>query len=555
MLQQLYIRNYALIREVRLDFSLGFSVLTGETGAGKSILLGALGLVLGDRADSTVLRDASDKCVVEALFTTTPLFDHPLVQSMEWDGETEWCIRREVTSNGKSRAFINDTPVSVSQLQSFVASLVDLHQQFDTLDLTESDAQRSMLDAMAGVTERVQVFQQAYLRWRQAITELRELETKQARTQQEHEYDLHVLGELTDASFQPGEIETLEEKVRAGDRSEGLTQAIQTVVSRMQGEGENLQQQFRQLQQLLHPFEKTDSILAEWLERMRSADLEMRELTREMDRYQSGLFVDPRALSEMQERLSLGYRLMKKHGVKQSTELIELQQRLSEKLTGAENLDAEIKSLQVSTQRMERELQKTASELRAARLAVIDTWTEQVNTLLIQVGMPTARFAVSLRETEIGPTGCDECIFLLDANYSSGKGDPQWQPVRKVASGGELSRLMLCIKSLVADKMNLPTLIFDEIDTGISGEAAKQVGLLLRELGTDRQVICITHQPQVAAKGQHHWHVSKSETPQGIETQVSLLTAEQRVEALARILGGESPTAIARQNAAELLGF
>ena len=554
MLQQLYIRNYALIREVRLDFSLGFSVMTGETGAGKSILLGALGLVLGDRADSSMLRDAADKCVVEAFFIAPHLSMHPLLQSLELEGDKEWCIRREVTANGKSRAFLNDTPVNLTQLQSFTSSLVDLHQQFDTLELTETDRQRVLLDAMAGLTEDVQAHQIAYADWRHDLNTLQALESRQMRIKQEQEYDQHILQELRDASFQPEEIESLEEKVRAGDRSEGLTQAIQSVLDRLQGDGENLQQQLRKMQQSLHPFEKTDASIAEWLERMRSVDMEIRELAREMDRASTGFQFDPRALSDMQERLSLGYRLMKKHGAKHSAELIDLLQRLSEKLAASETMEVEIMSLMDRTQKQEQALRKKSAILHAAREAVVGTWSQQVNSLLAKVGMPTARFGISLRETDIGPFGSDECIFLLDANYSGGKGEPQWQPVRKVASGGELSRLMLCIKSLAADKMQLPTLIFDEIDTGISGEAAKQVGLLLRALGADRQVICVTHQPQVAAKGQFHWHVTKSETPQGIETQVILLTPDQRVEALARIIGGESPTSIARQNAAELLG-
>jgi DNA repair protein RecN (Recombination protein N) len=375
MLQQLYIRNYALIREVRLDFSLGFSVMTGETGAGKSILLGALGLVLGDRADSSVLRDAAEKCVVEALFIAPHLSTHPLLQSLELEGESEWCIRREVTANGKSRAFLNDTPVNLTQLQSFTASLVDLHQQFDTLELTETDHQRTLLDAMAGLTEDVHVYQNAYADWRHDLNTLQALESRQMRIKQEQEYDQHILQELRDASFQPEEIESLEEKVRAGDRSEGLTQAIQSVVDRLQGDGENLQQQLRRMQQSLHPFEKTDASIAEWLERMRSVDMEIRELAREMDRAGAGFQFDPRALSDMQERLSLGYRLMKKHGAKHSAELIDLQQRLSEKLAAAETMEAEIQLLQERTQKQEQALRKKSAILHAAREAVLGTWS------------------------------------------------------------------------------------------------------------------------------------------------------------------------------------
>ncbi len=554
MLQQLYIRNYALVREVRMDFANGFSVLTGETGAGKSILLGALGLVLGERADTSVLRDPSDKCVVEGIFVEPRLSKHPLVIELDMEQEAEWCIRREVTANGKSRAFLNDTPVTLSQLQSFVAELVDLHQQFDSLEITESDRQRSLLDVMAGITADVQTYHQLYNQWRKELEQLRSLEDKQARLNQEQEYNQFMLQELQEAAFQPGELELLEEKVRSGGQSEGMTQALAAATEKLQGEGENLLQQMRRIQQSLSPFEKNNDSIQQWLERLRSVDLELRELAREMDRFGSQQSFDPAALAAMQERLSQGFRLLKKHGLKTTDELIDFQNRLSDSISSYQDLDASIRSSREQADQFEKSLRDLAGGLHRARASVIGPWSEQVNKLLFKVGMPSARFGVELKETELRPYGTDDCLFVLDANFSAGKGEINWQPIRKVASGGELSRLMLCIKSLVADRMQLPTLIFDEIDAGISGEAAKQVGYLLRGLGSNRQVICVTHQPQVAGKGQHHWHVSKSETDQGIETKVELLDAEQRVEALARLLGGASPTETARRNAAELLG-
>ncbi|MEN9497135.1 MAG: repair protein RecN [Bacteroidota bacterium] len=553
MLQQLYIRNYALIREIRLDLSEGFTVMTGETGAGKSILLGALGLILGERADSTVLRDPNEKCVVEGHFIEPALSHHPLALELDLQGETDWCLRREVSSNGKSRAFLNDTPVTLNQLQSFASGLVDLHQQFDTLELTASDRQRELLDVMAGHVPAVASYQLLYAEWRSLMQQLQQLETEQTRRQQEKEYDQHLLEELEEIALLPDELEGLEEKVRLSGQSEGLTQALATLVENLQGEGENMSVQLRRAIQALTPHEKNQATIQQWLERIRTIDLELRELAREMDRFGAQLHFDPRELSIMQERLSMGFRLLKKHGKKNTQELIELQKELSKKLESMHDLDGQIQDKKDRCTQLETTLRQLADSLHASRAAVVGPWTEQVNALLTQVGMPTARFGVSIQQTDLGPHGTDECTFLLDANYHMGQTAPNWQPVKKVASGGELSRLMLCIKSLAANRMELPTMIFDEIDAGISGEAAKQVGLLLRALGNHRQVICVTHQPQVAAKGQHHFHVVKSETSTGIETRVTLLSRPQRVEALARIIGGESPTETALQNAHELL--
>ncbi len=553
MLRQLYIRNYALIREVRMEFRDGFAVLTGETGAGKSILLGALGLVLGDRAETAVLRNTEDKCIVEALFHAPHLQYHPRVIEYELEGDAEWCIRREVSATGKSRAFINDTPVSLAQLQSIAETLVDLHRQFDTHALTESDHQRELLDAMAGLATPLKTYRKAYASWQSDLQSLRRLEETQRTLQSEQDYRTHILQELEEASFRPGEIESLEEKVRRGGQSEGLVQAVESAVERMQGDGENVLQQLRRVQQSMVPFEKHEEDIRQWVEKLQGVGLELRELIREMERFATRFQFDPQELLEWQARLSEGFRLLKKHGCKTTEELISLQNHLQEQTGSVRDLDAQINSLRQQVNTAELALRAQAKKLHQSRAAVIPSWVDQINQLLIRVGMPNARFSVELIETDLHYSGTDHCQFLLDANVSSAKGAPNWQPVRKVASGGELSRLMLCLKSLVAGRMELPTLIFDEIDAGISGEAAKQVGHLLRMLGTDRQVICITHQPQVAAKGTAHWHVLKVETGGGLETQVQQLTESQRVEALARMIGGESPTDTARKNARELL--
>lgn len=552
MLQQLYIRNYALIKELRIDFAEGFTVVTGETGAGKSILLGAIGLILGERADSTALRADGEKCVVEGVFLDQRLSRHPLATEYAWTDESEWCIRREILATGKSRAFINDTPVNLTQLQSFAAQLVDLHQQFDTQELVEGEFQRTLLDAMAGHVAEVDAYHQSYLQWQSDQRNLLQLLDQQQRTRNEQDYLQHILQELVDAAFQPEEIEQLEEKVRVGSQSEGMTQAIMTVLERFQGEGENLLQQIRRSQQTLASFETHSESFKHWSDRLQAVDLELRDLVQELDRAGSRFQADPEQLNALQERLSLGFRLLKKHGCRQTGELLQLQEALQAKIGNAQELDVQILALERRCTQQEKRLLENARALHATRKNTIPDWSARIDRLLKQVGMPTARFQVELRETSIQPYGIDSCVFLIDANYSEGQGAPNWQPVRKVASGGELSRLMLCIKSLVADRVELPTMIFDEIDTGISGEAAKQVGRILQTLGQDKQVICITHQPQVAAKGGEHLHVSKAARGQGIETQVNRLDEDQRIETLARMISGEQPTDAARKNAREL---
>lgn len=552
MLQQLYIRNYALIKEVRIELTHGFTVVTGETGAGKSILLGALGLILGERADTGVLRDSSEKCIVEGIFQNERLSQHPLAIEQEWTSETEWFIRREILPTGKSRAFINDTPVNLSQLQSFASQLVDLHQQFDTQELIEGDFQRTLLDAMAGLLMDVDSYHQAYQQWQSDTRALQQLRDEQQRSSSEQDYLQHVLHELEEAAFKPNEIESLEEQVRVAGQSEGMTQAVASVLERLQGEGENMLQQIRRSQQTLSAYEKNSDSLKQWSERLHAIDVELRDLAQEMDRAADRFRSDPEKLNAWQERLSMGFRLLKKHGCQHTAELLEFQDRIQSRLSNNQSLVTRIEELEIVCAQQEKALLEKARQLRKARMKTIPGWSHQIDHLLKQVGMPTARFQVELHETPLQAFGIDACVFVMDANYSEGTGEPHWQTVRKVASGGELSRLMLCIKSLVADRLDLPTLIFDEIDTGISGEAAKQVGRILQSLGQSKQVICITHQPQVAAKGADHLHVSKAETGQGIETQVNRLAEEARIETLARMMSGEQPTEAARKNAREL---
>ena len=552
MLQQLYIRNYALIKEVRIELANGFTVVTGETGAGKSILLGALGLILGERADTSVLREAAEKCIVEGIFYNDRLKQHPLAVEQEWTAESAWYLRREILPTGKSRAFINDTPVTLTQLQSFAGQLVDLHQQFDTQELVEGDFQRTLLDAMAGQLPEADSYHQAYQQWQFDKRALEQLITEQERSRNEQDYLQHVWQELEEASFKTDEIESLEEQVRVAGQSEGMTQAIAAVLERLQGEGENILLQIRRSHQSLSAYENNSDSLKQWSDRLHAVDLELRDLSQEIDRAADRFRSDPEKLNAWQERLSLGFRLLKKHGCQRTADLLELQAQFQTKLRGVQSLESRIRDLEAQCAKQEKALLEKANQVHHNRLKIIPTWAAQIDRLLKQVGMPTARFQVELRETSLQAYGIDACIFLMDANYSEGMGEPNWQPVRKVASGGELSRLMLCIKSLVADRLDLPTMIFDEIDAGISGEAAKQVGRILQSLGNDKQVICITHQPQVAAKGGDHLHVSKAATGQGIETQVNRLSEEERIETLARMMSGEQPTEAARNNAREL---
>ena len=548
MLQKLSINNYAIIQSLDISFSPKLNMITGETGAGKSIIMGALGLILGERADSTVLVNKEKKSVVEGVFLVQNNAIKKFMEENEFDQAEELLIRREIAVNGKSRAFINDTPVNLSQLNQLTSLLVDLHQQFDTLELGDSDFQREVIDALAGHSERVEEYRKLYGTWQQTRIEFEALKQKKLLFDKEFDYNNFQFKELEEAGFAENELEDIEAELKMLANAEGIKSALSKAYYEFEESETPLLNQVKITLNLLNSIASYHPSLPAIIERLEAAQIQLKDIAAEIDQVNHHIHHDPMKTEQLNERLSLGYKLQKKHGVKSTDELLSIQSELEKKLAEVLEIDVQIGDLEQKTRKAMEATKKMALELSEARKAQLKPLEVRVNKLLAQVGMPNARLKVEIKEKEPGPFGMDSIEFLFDANKSG-----QYQPVSKVASGGELSRLMLCIKSLVARSIDLPTMIFDEIDTGISGEAARQVGIILKELASQRQVICITHQPQIAGRADAHFFVYKEIEAGSVKTNIRLLNTEERITALAKMLSGEKPTAAAMENAREML--
>jgi DNA repair protein RecN (Recombination protein N) len=549
MLTQLDIQNYILIDELQIQLSNQLSVITGETGAGKSIIMGALGLILGDRADSTVCRNPEKKCVIEGVFTLANKQQYAaFFEANDLDLADELIIRREINAQGKSRAFINDTPINLNELRQLTSQLVDLHQQFDTLSLGDMEFQRTVLDALANVHNTIQKYQNTFHDWKAATKHLSELIEQKENFDQTVAYKSHLLEELTALGLHENELEQLELDLKfmenAADVKAQLTQSIFS----LDESDQPIVQQIKQIANNLESIAKFQNDFDPLLARLKAAQIELADITSELQTWQDKMDFDASKISTMQERLSQGYHLQKKHKVQSTAALLELQEALSKDLEAVLHIDEAIETYTKKVAAAEKDLTTLAADLSDQRKKQAAPFAKQVNHLLQQVGMPNAQLKVQLDTVPFNQFGIDKIDFLFDANNSQ-----KFEPIKKVASGGELSRLMLCIKSLVGKSIDLPTMIFDEIDSGISGEPAKQVGLLLQELGHARQVLCITHQPQIAAKGQAHLYVYKEQDGKTTHTHVRALAADERVIHIARMIGGDPPSKAALEHANELL--
>jgi DNA repair protein RecN (Recombination protein N) len=549
MLQKLTVKNYAIIDHLEIDFSGSLNIITGETGAGKSILMGALSLILGERADPGVLFDKSGKCVVEGMFRIKKAQVAEFFQQHELDLEEDsLIIRREISAAGKSRAFVNDTPVNLSQLQDLSGYLVDLHQQFDTLELEKSDFQRRVVDALVNKPEQLQQYQQQWQRYTQVQRSLKQLQDQRDSANKELDYNKFLLDELEEAAFMNNEIESLDAELKTLSHAEEIKNTLSKAVFQLKEDEQPILQQLRQLQSSLQGLAGFQAELPGLAERLQSSYLELQDIANEIERINDGVQHDAARIEQVNERLTTGYRLMKKHGVQTTAALLEIKASLGQRVESALNMDEQIAQLEKELAALQQSLQKVADAITALRKQQAEPFEKKVNALLAQVGMPNARLKVDIALGQLQAYGQDNIEFLFDANKSG-----QFAPIRKVASGGELSRLMLCIKSLVAQSVALPTLIFDEIDTGISGEAARQVGVILKDLAHAHQIICITHQPQIAGKANAHYFVYKENKGGKVTTGVRLLTQEERINAIAQMLSGEKPTAAALENAREMV--
>ena len=558
MLQKLFIQNYAIIDELEILFGDKLNIITGETGAGKSILVGALSLVLGERADSSLLLKKEKKCVVEAVFTSKDQQGiKEFLSANDLDISEEVQVRREISSNGKSRAFINDTPVNLNQLRSLSTLLVDLHQQFDTLELGNASFQQEVMDALAGNAGLLKQYAVVYHQYQKEKKIREELESQQAKANAVLDYNKFIFDELNTLGLAPNELEDLEAESKLLANAESVKQQLGGIYFELKENEQPIVQQLKSLYNKLLALEQYHTEIPSLAKRLQTSQVELQDIAEELDRINGGIQYSAERILLVNERMSAGYKLLKKHAVNDTTALLAIKDELQQKLDDILNITETIRQKEKLEQELLDKAQQLATSISTNRKKIMKPFIEKVNALLVQVGMPNARFMVELQSLEnLGENGADYIEFLFDANLPAGQAGKsnRFESLAKVASGGELSRLMLCIKSLVAKQLQLPTLIFDEIDTGISGEAAKQVGNIMKALSAAHQLISITHQPQIAARADAHYFVYKAINKDAIVTSVRLLNNDERITSIAQMLSGEKPTAAALQNAREMLG-
>jgi DNA repair protein RecN (Recombination protein N) len=552
MLTKLQIKNYALIEELDLDLQGGMNVITGETGAGKSILLGALGLILGQRADQEALLDKKAKCIIEGTFSpqgkSQSIHDY-LSENELYDSNTI-IIRREVNPEGRSRSFINDIPVTLQQLKEFGNLLVDIHSQHQTLNLNKSEFQLSVLDAIAGCIEEVKTYQIFYKKWLQVRNSIRELEERENKVRAEQDYLDFQSKELDEAGLKEGEQEQLEQELSALNNASDIQLKLHGTVSTLSGE-DGLLGKLTHLNQSIQSLSKFDSELESISSRLKSVLIELKDIDSVSQDISEKFNPDPSRQSAVESRLDLIYRLQKKHRANSIPELKQIEEDVNKRLAAIGSLSDELEQSIREEYNLHKQLQQKAIHLTKVRSAAAPALEKSIRSMLQDVSLPNAIFSVEISQAEGGllsPYGQDHVRFLFSANKGILPAE-----IGKVASGGELSRLMLCIKAAVASKMELPTMIFDEIDTGVSGETALRLGSVMKKLSAHHQLITITHLPQIAGQGTSHYFVHKKNTSGRTLTTVTELKKDNRLKELARMLSGDNPTAAAMANAKELL--
>ncbi len=549
MLKRLHIRNYALIDELEIDFSKQLTIITGETGAGKSILLGALGLVMGERADMKAFYNDREKCIVEAFFEVGEYDLQEFFNDQELDYDTEVVIRREVSPAGKSRAFVNDTPVNNQVLQRITEALIDLHQQFDVLDIHNVNFQLRMIDALADNTLILKDYQKGYRQFAADRRRLADLIERSSTGAKEMEFLQFQLEELQKAELQENEQPQLETSLTQLTSAEDIKRVYGQAYGYLQENEINLVSQLQEIARSMLSTRKISPTLSTLSERLDAVVIDLQDIAKDCERISELTEYDPQRIGEVQERLNTIYKLQKKHGVSEVADLLRLQENLEKQLGGFTDLGDEIVKLETSLVAQEKHLRAIAATLSERRASIPADFEARVHVMLTQLSMPHARLKVDIRETAaLTPTGMDDVQFLFASNVGS-----RYLPIKDVASGGELSRLTLCTKSLVADAIPLPTLIFDEIDSGISGDVSLKMGIILKELSDRHQVVSITHTPQIAARADKHYFVYKKVIDNRTVTNIRLLNPDERVRSIAVMLSGNPPSDAAVETARQLI--
>ena len=553
MLQAIYIQNYALIDKLDIDFTPGFSVITGETGAGKSIILGAIGLLLGQRADVKAIKNGATKCIVEARFriATYGLEDFFAENDIEYD-EEECIIRREVSANGKSRAFINDTPASLSQMKILGEKLIDVHSQHQNLLLNKEGFQLNILDILAQDEKELSDYQKSYREYRQVCHDLEDFIVQSEKSRQDEDYLRFQLEQLEEANLQAGEQVSLEQEAETLSHAEDILAGLYKAGQLMDGDENGTLALTKECIQTLQNVSKVYPPAQEWMERLDSCYIELKDLAREISGSQEAVEFNPARLDFVNERLNLIYTLPQKHHVKTVEEPIALTTDYRMRLDAITSFDERIAALRNRQQELYQTVLQKAEVLTEVRTRSARYIESQMESLLVPLGMPNVRFAVELSpRKEPDAKGMDSVTFLFSANKNG-----TLQNVASIASGGEIARVMLSLKAMIAGAVKLPTIIFDEIDTGVSGSIAEKMALIMQDMERqNRQVISITHLPQIAARGITHYKVYKEDTETGTNSHIRRLSDEERVQEIAHMLSGATLTEAAMNNARALLGY
>lgn len=549
MLANLSIKNYALIDELSVSFTDGFTCITGETGAGKSILLGGLALVLGKRADLSSLRDKNSKCVIEAEFKVDKYGLKPFFADNDLDYEERTIVRREIQPSGKSRAFINDSPVTLDVLTKLGDSLIDVHSQNQTLRLADTDFQLKVIDALADNGKRISEYSHKLIAYRKTVKEVQELVDFQKEAIKEHDYNTFLFEELEAANLKEGMQESLEERYEQLSNVESILEMLSNGHQLLNDEQVGVVNLLTELKQVSARLANFGSQYTDMNQRIQSVFIEIDDIAGELQIFQDNAEADPQLLEETNTRLQQLYDLQKKHGVQDVAELLVVKDALDEKVGITENLESDILKKQEIQKVQQAELNTLAASLSAERIKVIPDLQKQLRENLSALGMPSATFKIEIKPSkEFRNNGKDELTFLFSANKGTDFGE-----LKKVASGGELSRIMLTIKAILAKYEHLPTMMFDEIDTGVSGEISNKMGDIMQGMSKTMQVFSITHLPQVASKGGHHFKVYKVEEGKTTHTKMKKLNPDERVAELAGMLGGKELTDSAMAHARELL--
>lgn len=551
MLKSLSIENYALIDSINIAFDKGLTVITGETGAGKSIILGALSLILGQRADSRHIKQGENKCLIEGLFDISSYNLKSFFKQRDWEyDETECILRREIWSNGKSRAFVNDSPVYLNDLKELGDRLIDIHSQHQNLALNDNLFQLNVVDTLAATEDELSNYEKAYTEYYSSLKELNDLLNQYQKNKEEEDYLRFQHKSLSDASLKPGEQEQLEEELEALTHSEEIKSGLFAVIAMLSEDEKSIESLLKTTKDRLQIVQNVYPKVTDLTERVRTAYIDLKDVREEASRYFEDIDFDPERQQLIEDRLSTIYGLQKKHSVTTVDELILLRDEIAVQIQNVDSLDERLSILEKETSEKRSLMLEKGRLLSNKRKNAVPEIEKQLIDRLTYLKITNSRFKCEFKEkTNPDSTGIDNLEFLFSANKNTAL-----QPVSEVASGGEISRLMLCLKAMIAGATALPTIIFDEIDTGTSGDIADRVGTIMRQMSREMQVIAITHLPQIASKGDEHLVVYKEETQNGVNSNIKVLTNSERVEEIAQMLSGAEITLEAIENAKAILG-